>query len=584
MDLSDAFGEPDFVRPIHSGSGPGVSVSRPWGHIYIAVALLIAAIVAILMNSIFCFPFALAIGLVISLPITASLWLAALIIGHLNPLAPKGLSIGEELGKFTYNTEEGCWAFCRTLLGGKASLDLTSSSPHILIAGGSQTGKSSAIKTILSKLMGADAERAEGERRLFAIIVVAGLVLAAIPILVPAVLTPIMLAIYVLGSNRLDMVGVYEGYLAYFTVIASLCGLAAAAVRIYSRLGQGPSEKGRRTVVFDYHGEYGFLKDAGFAVADARDFDPLAPNHPGEPFEQIATDFIESFLVAFETTGDVQLAILKKKLEECKGIEATLASIRGDNKSARSFTDKDRLSGLTLRLEKIAAYAKGRSDIAKLGDGNIVFDFSGIHDRDAADFYAESILRRLAGGLASQMGRSPQDTWTRGVDIIIDEAHRLNTKPLHDKGVETSTMRIARECGKFGGRLIISSQNLTDFPQGFSSNFGNIICFRTPSGAEMHALEKTTGISYGLLQSVMNGLKKGEALLIGPRNHYSIIRVSLPKTLPSSKTLPSQIEKAQGPATALRNTNTNANADANTKTECEGGGTSGRSPAPPHHE
>jgi hypothetical protein len=148
-----------------------------------------------------------------------------------------------------------------------------------------------------------------------------------------------------------------------------------------------------------------------------------------------------------------------------------------------------------------------------------VFDFSGIRDRDAADFYAESILRRYLALLIKE--RQP-------TTIVIDEAHRLNTKALADKGVETSTARLARESGKFNGRLIVASQNLTDFPAGFSANFGNILCFRTPSGADLQVLEHLTGIGLGQLQTVMNGLKKGEALLIGPHSHYAAVRITAP--------------------------------------------------------
>jgi len=113
-------------------------------------------------------------------------------------------------------------------------------------------------------------------------------------------------------------------------------------------------------------------------------------------------------------------------------------------------------------------------------------------------------------------------------NYLIDEAHRLNTKFLAEKGVETSTARLARESGKFNGRLIVASQSLTDFPAGFSANFGNILCFRTPSGADLQALEHMSGIGLGQLQTVMNGLKKGEALLIGPHGHYAAIRVNPP--------------------------------------------------------
>lgn len=357
------------------------------------------------------------------------------------------------LGKYKLQDDAG-WGFERYFLPNrKAGLDLKASSPHILIVGGSQTGKSATIKTILVKLL---------------------------------------------------------------------------------------KEKDRGNVIFDYHGEYSFLTDRGFTVVDARDYAPLAPNYDGEAFENIVSDFVEAFLVAFETAGDVQLAILKKKLEEKASVAAAHSSISSDAAAARSFTEKDRLAGLSLRLEKIARYSGGKHTLRQLTkeSRNVIFDFSGIRDRDAADFYAENILRRYMA-LLIEAGQP--------TNVTIDEAHRLNTRSLTERGIETTTVRIARESGKFNGRLIIASQNLSDFTPGFSANFGNIICFRIPAGSDMQILEHLTGIGLGMLQSVMNGLQKGEALLIGPHNHYNVIKISLPEAFPEPRSRLSHTE-TPGPA------------------------------------
>jgi len=142
--------------------------------------------------------------------------------------------------------------------------------------------------------------------------------------------------------------------------------------------------------------------------------------------------------------------------------------------------------------------------------------------------------------------------------IVIDEAHRLNNPKLRERGFTTTTIKIAREAGKFGGRLLIASQNLVDFPEGFAANFGNTLVFRIPSSSDLHQLEKMTGISGGQLQNVMNGLRKGEALLIAPKDHYAVIRVyslkmgstgqKMPEPQPGVQEFPPQPAKTPGQA------------------------------------
>ncbi len=408
-----------------------------WGAVFVfflIMALLSPALVG--MFALSCCSVSFFYSVPVALLLTFSIWLFWNVFLFFRPVS--GLEIGRMLGKYKLQDDAG-WGFERYFIPNrKASLDLKASSPHILVVGGSQTGKSVTIKTILVKLL---------------------------------------------------------------------------------------KENNRGNVIFDYHGEYSFLTNRGFTVVDAQDYAPLAPNYDGELFENIVSDFVEAFLVAFETAGDVQLAILKKQLEEKRDIQAALKSIDAAAADTHSFTEKDRLSGLSLRLEKTARYAGGKHTLRQLTkeSRNVIFDFSGIRDRDAADFYAENILRRYMALLVE----AKQPT-----NVIIDEAHRLNTKSLTERGIETTTVRIARESGKFNGRLIIASQNLSDFTPGFSANFGNIICFRIPAGTDMQILEHLTGIGLGMLQSVMNGLQKGQALLIGPQNHYSVIKISIPEVFP----------------------------------------------------
>ncbi|MFH1261115.1 MAG: DUF87 domain-containing protein [Candidatus Micrarchaeota archaeon] len=434
------------ISIVNSKSSKSVGSKDPvlrigvWGAVFVflLVMSLLSSSLSIMLHLSCC-----SVGFFYSIPVafllTFGLWIVWNLLLFFWPVS--GLEIGKMLGTYKLHVDAG-WGFERYLLPNrKAALNLTASSPHVLVVGGSQTGKSVTIKTILLKLL---------------------------------------------------------------------------------------KEKEKGNIIFDYHGEYSFLSDRGFTVVDAQEYAPLAQNYENEPFENIVSDFVEAFLVAFETSGDVQLAILKKQLEEKQDIQAAFSSIDADAKSSRSYTEKDRLSGLSLRLEKIARYAGGKQTLHELtkDSRNVVFDFSGIRDRDAADFYAENILRRYMA-LLIEAGHS--------TNIIIDEAHRLNTKALAQKGVETTTMRLARESGKFNGRLLIASQNLSDFSPGFSANFGNIICFRIPAGTDMQILEHLTGIGLGMLQSVMNGLQKGQALLIGPHNHYSVIKVSLHENFPSPK-------------------------------------------------
>ncbi|MBU0592040.1 ATP-binding protein [Candidatus Micrarchaeota archaeon] len=289
--------KPRSVQTNNSSNQP-IKVGR-WGIVFFIIYLL-CAIAAILLgfmthNSLFCICLPVFIILPASI-LTVITWILWHIILHFYVFS-SGLQIANEVGKFELTDDEG-WKLSKHLLSHKTNLDLISSSPHIMIVGGSQTGKSTTIKTILLKII---------------------------------------------------------------------------------------KEKSRGNVILDYHGEYSFLSNDGFVIVDAQDYDPLAQNYDGELFENIVSDFVDSFLVAFETVGDVQLAILKKKLEEQGSIQAALSSIGEDTKKARSYTEKDRLSGLSLRLEKIARYADGTKPLHKLTkeNQNIIFDFSGIRDRDA---------------------------------------------------------------------------------------------------------------------------------------------------------------------------------------------------------
>jgi DNA helicase HerA-like ATPase/predicted transcriptional regulator len=480
----------------------------------------------------FCLPVVLILAIIPALLITSGIWLLWNILRFLWP--DEGLKMGFELGKFEHAIGKG-WNYSKYLLKQKMTLNMIDSSPHLLIVGGSQTGKSSTIKTAILKLIKDPPKHTKLE--------------AVKQCWLPILLTAIPFYLYL--SYAFPLFALTAGIILFITgwmmphyigIGLWICGgfgiigvMALFVKRRYTSIISAMQEN-KRNVILDFHGEYGFLEDRGFTIIDARDYNPLAPNYEKESFEHIVSDYINAFLVAYETTGDVQLAILKKRLEEKRDGKEALSAIIGDSRSARSYTEKDRLTGLYLRLEKLAAY-NGSKTVAQLTEDkqNIIFDFSGIRDRDAADFFAENILSRYMAQLTDKQG---------GINIIIDEAHRLNTKPLAERGFEPTTIRIARESGKFGGRLIIASQNLTDFPAGFSANFGNIICFRTPSGAELQILEKITGINYGLLQSVMNGLKKGEALLIGPHNHYSVVKVSMPEKFPApqpkDKSIPEQ--------------------------------------------
>jgi hypothetical protein len=432
---------------------------------------------------------------------------------------PKGISIGDEIGKFNFKAGAG-WNYVKNLIKPTAALNTEDSSPHILIAGGSQSGKSTAIKTILSKLVRAPGNPIIQTLRKSIPPILAVLILLFLILTNPALfVTPIIIIAYVIQHGSLSQESVYLAWIILgFVVIGIAAALLLHLRKEHERIVEHPGSK-RGNIILDYHGEYGFLKEDGFAIINAADYDPLAQNHDDESFENIVSDFVDAFLVAFETTGDVQLAILKKRLMETKDVKTALSEISKGAGTAKSYNEQDRLTGLFLRLEKIAAY-NGNMNIRDLSGGcrNIVFDLSGIRDRDAADFFAENILSRY---MASITRNGKQD----GINIVIDEAHRLNTKPLADRGFETITSRIARESGKFGGRLIIASQNLGDFPSGFSANFGNILCFRSPSGTEQGSLEKMTGISQGTLQSVMNGLVKGEVLLISPNDHCSVVKV-----------------------------------------------------------
>lgn len=355
--------------------------------------------------------------------------------GALFFIPAQGVKIGRKLGKIEFFKDEG-WRLHRYKLPNrKASLNIADSSPHILIVGGSQTGKSVTMKVI------------------------------------------------------------------------------------FRNLKQKPELK---SYIFDFHGEYEeFFKknELVYTLIDGSQYNPIKSNFSSEKKEDILSDFIESLIVAFDDISDQELALLKKKLKD-DDLHKIYKNLLHEEENSKG-EDKKILTTLCLKLEKIV-----RSDNENvlpleelIKENNIIFDFSKIRDQKAANFIAENILRRLFHHCLINKKQT---------NIYVDEAHRLNTTKLNQKGYNTTIVRIAKEAAKFGVRLIIASQNLTDFPDGFTANFGNIISFRLPSPKDIEILETTTGIKTGLINTILNGLKKREALLIAPKSEYQLIKVDLP--------------------------------------------------------
>jgi DNA helicase HerA-like ATPase len=319
------------VLPRPGGRGaefarPGKAISAGiWGIPFvifylISLALLVAYCLFQPFTCLLCLPLLLVVAVVPAAAMTAGLWLCWNVLLSIWPST--GLKIGYEIGRFRLLPEEG-WKLAKHLLKRQLALDLTSSSPHILIIGGSQTGKSATIKTILTRLMEKPKCPALEALHQSAIPLLA--VLAILFLLfryLVLALTPIMLIIYFLQSGHMTQTGVYAGFGVLGIVIFAIVGVLAWHVK--GRYGSimAAMQQNTRNVILDFHGEYGFLADNGFAVIDARDYNPLAPNYEGEQFEHIVSDFVDAFLVAFETAGEVQLAILKKNLEQKREIRA----------------------------------------------------------------------------------------------------------------------------------------------------------------------------------------------------------------------------------------------------------------------
>lgn len=528
------------VLKFHSSPAPGKSSIKPlallslgiWGILYLLlypVSLVVVFLYYLahwnLLNLVLCFPIPLLVAALFNAFLTITAWILWKAFAHLDVLP--GLDIGREFGRF--ERDPGGWLFSRYLVSKKTTLDLKSASPHILIVGGSQSGKSTTIRTLLGTLT--------KKRTLWNSIgpfFSPAIILLAIVALVLLVfwlyfgrwlLMPLVLVLAFAHWPATYMVDILNAW----WVLGGIVIVAVWAWYVRSRVKTG-AEEGRGHVVIDFHNEYSYLANNGFFVVDALEYAPLAPIYQGEPSENRVSDVVDSFLTAFTDVGDVQLAILKKALDQGMGRNGTLSdaliTIQQAMSAAKSYYEKDRYAGLHLRLAKIAGYGTGQKNIHELtGDKrNVVFNFSRIRDKNAADFYADLILRRYLAVLMEM--RLP-------TTIVIDEAHRLNNPKLRDRGFTTTTIKIAREAGKFGGRLIIASQNLVDFPDGFSANFGNILVFRIPSASDLQQLEKMTGISGGLLHNVMNGLIKGEALLIAPKDHYALVRVDALKMAPT---------------------------------------------------
>lgn len=546
--VEDVFGGLLNMRPkwfSGGGSGPsyastGRSINAGWWSVpWLLLCLIQIPILTILLGflapylSIFIFVIALIASAILATLETAFIWLFWSVLRSITFTLPDiGLRIGSEIGEFKLDLNHK-WDFSRYLLPKKKCLDLGSSSPHILVVGGSQTGKSSTIKTLLQKKSDINTLRAYLPHAVMAL----GILFVSLTFIFnfPLPILPFMAIVYLVQSGHLTQHGVYAGLAGFALSVLGFFGAIAWLIRPKIK-----TETPRGTVIIDYHGEYGYVAKEGYHVVNALDYAPLSPIYPNEPFDYRVTDVVDSFLTAFTDCGDLQLVILKKALEQGMSRNASLGdaliTIQQAMAKAKSYYERDRYAGLCLRLAKIAEYDRGQRNIHELAgkSRNVVFDFSHIRDRNAADFYADLILRRY---LAVLMERKLPTT------IVIDEAHRLNNPKLRERGITTTTVKIAREAGKFGGRLIISSQNLADFPEGFSANFGNIIAFRMPSSADMGILEKMTGISGGLLQGVMNSLPSGQGLLVGPHDHYSIVKVDKPKAGNSLSKAPDSYEE-----------------------------------------
>jgi len=143
----------------------------------------------------------------------------------------------------------------------------------------------------------------------------------------------------------------------------------------------------------------------------------------------------------------------------------------------KATKDRTQKAALVFIKENAKPLAAKGSQLAPIGDGNIVFDFSGLNE-SAKTFYAELLLRQAWKDI-SAMRR-------QGLIICIDEAHRLTRGNTHSaQSIYGDVARLIRAFGM----LWTTTQYYTDMGD-FVGMFDTQFLFKTNHHADLSALRE----------------------------------------------------------------------------------------------
>lgn len=193
----------------------------------------------------------------------------------------------------------------------------------------------------------------------------------------------------------------------------------------------------------------------------------------------------ESFVAAWEVAHPFTM----------RGIQASLVPslLRSLVESSRSWVEflehlrtrmrTERDGNIRSALHYISAKAEILPGVGHLSfhtrhsSPGVVFDLSGM-PRTAATFYAEYLLRRTWEDL--QAGR-------RGSTVIcVEEAHHLLRAPRREDPSPSVLSVMAREIRSFG-RLVLTTQNLTDVPEDERNQYATQFAFRSRHEKDLRA-------------------------------------------------------------------------------------------------
>lgn len=259
------------------------------------------------------------------------------------------------------------------------------------------------------------------------------------------------------------------------------------------RLGRLIEDGELSIVLFDWCGEYAFLRDWGFKVLDLS-------RECLDVFSCDVSDVVEAANLAFPGMADVQRSLLYQHAS----MASSFAELNWDLERSSRVEDASNVRGAAIALLQRLRLLEGsfgepKLSIEELFSGRVVLDFSRVRTEEARVFLAELVLRMC---YKWAMQRSPLR-----LCLVIDEAHRLLSRAEALQGrVEPILNRFMREVRKLGVIVLAATQCLTDLPNPCIANFGRIYIM---AGAGPEDLKYLSHVDRAYVH-IAQGLQVGE--------------------------------------------------------------------------